>query len=530
MAEFNCRIKPYIQPFERCLALSELRAVAGAEPIPTEVLEGEPTTFKVITNKSRKSLCAELAYWESVGSKTTMKTRQIRSEATSLVARNGVALRDLPNLAPSLLEAKSPNKRCLRYATHGIHEYRGKFFPQLVRAMINMAEVPRDGIVLDPMCGSGTTLVEAVLAGRAAIGLDMNPLSVFISDVKCQVLRCSADKLVAAHDRLAEHVSSNQVAGNSYFSTLSEHDQSYLRSWFDPNVLDELDRIVAGLEQVRPKAIRQFYTLSLSNILRRVSLQKVADLRVRKEKKKLKEGDATKAFLDEIMRVTKLVTAHNAFRGQDGLGMHTVRDSDAKEAAESLEKYIGGIDAVITSPPYATALPYLDTDRLSLIYLGLLARKQHRHRDVSMIGNREVTSRQREEYWAHFEAHKDRLPKSTRLLIEQIDQLNRNADVGFRRKNTSALLSKYFFDMQRVLKAQKSLLRDSGTIFMVVGNNRTTAGGKDIEIRTTDQLAAIGEELGLTLAGRLSMDMLISRDIFRQNAMPSEEILTFQKV
>ena len=40
--------------------------------------------------------------------------------------------------------------------------------------------------MLDPMCGSGTTLVEARLSDRTAYGLDMNPLSVFITDVKCR--------------------------------------------------------------------------------------------------------------------------------------------------------------------------------------------------------------------------------------------------------------------------------------------------------------------------------------------------------
>jgi 16S rRNA G966 N2-methylase RsmD len=76
----------------------------------------------------------------------------------------------------------------LRYASHGIHEYRGKFFPQLVRSLLNITGVDRDSVILDSMCGSGTTLVEAILRGCNSIGLDYNPLSVLMSQAKCDVL------------------------------------------------------------------------------------------------------------------------------------------------------------------------------------------------------------------------------------------------------------------------------------------------------------------------------------------------------
>ena len=97
------------------------------------------------------------------------------------IARNGAAAGALPKTVRMLVPSTLPNKRCLRYATHGLHEYRGKFFPQLVRALMNIARLPEDAVVLDPMCGSGTTLVEARLSGRRSYGLDMNPLSVFVT-------------------------------------------------------------------------------------------------------------------------------------------------------------------------------------------------------------------------------------------------------------------------------------------------------------------------------------------------------------
>ena len=106
-------------------------------------------------------------------------------------------------------------------------------------------------------------------------------------------------------------------------------------------------------------------------------------------------------FLEEARRSTKTVAAFGALCGRGGLGKFSVEEADARLAATALEQLVGKVDVIITSPPYATALPYLDTDRLSLIYLGLLSRREHRSRDTLMIGNREITERTRAAYWGH---------------------------------------------------------------------------------------------------------------------------------
>ena len=274
---------------------------------------------------------------------------------------------------------------------------------------------------------------------------------------------------------------------------------------------------------------RNFHRVCLSNILRSVSLQKNDDLRVRREETKLSVGETTTRFLKEALQSTKTVAAFLAERGRNRTGSHVVDEGDARQAANVLPKLAGKVDAVITSPPYATALPYLDTDRLSLIYLGLLPRKAHRMRDTRMIGNREVTRGCRAEYWAFYEANRSVLPRSTRAMVERIDRLNKAGSVGFRRLNLSALLAKYFFDMREVMQQAFTLLRPGSTMFLIVGNNRTTAGGEPVEIRTADHLEKIAKDLGFEVADKLGMDMLASRDIFRKNAVPSEKILRLDK-
>src|ERR1043166_7454846 len=99
----------------------------------------------------------------------------VAQEAQALLGRRMARLRSLDwNLAQARTQG----------GTHGLHPYPAKFIPQIPRQLI--AELaPRDGsIVLDPFCGSGTTLVEAQAAGLPAFGIDSHPLATLIARVK----------------------------------------------------------------------------------------------------------------------------------------------------------------------------------------------------------------------------------------------------------------------------------------------------------------------------------------------------------
>src|SRR5690606_33878020 len=144
-----------------------------------------------------------------------------------------------------------------------------------------------------------------------------------------------------------------------YFERLPEPDQKYLSSWFDVEVLEALDRISCRLEDCRNGKLRNFFRLCQSNILRKVSWQEEDDLRVRRKKvNSYTFADVIEAFLKEAERNAKHVAALLAVEKRP-LGKCVASIGDIRE----LDRYWGHrCDVVITSPPYATALPYLDTD------------------------------------------------------------------------------------------------------------------------------------------------------------------------
>lgn len=525
------KLKQYIQPFEVELALRELSSLTGIPREEMEARAGDAGFYRIHCTASAEDLAKRLTYWENVADgASAWTTIQSLRESTVNVVRNGIALTTLRTLLPFASDVPLPNRRCLRYGTHGIHEYRGKFFPQLVRSLINISGARPDAVVADPMSGSGTTVVEAVLAGCKGWGLDMNPLSVMLGRTKAQLLSADPQRLVEGYEQLRAELMADapgKPQSRSYFESLPEEDQSYLSSWFSADVLDGLDDIAQAIGRLSDANAKALAKVSLSNIIRSVSWQKDDDLRVRKEIRLDVEIDPKKEFLEEIGRSVRAVLA---FLYQDSPKTSMdfrIQEGDARSCGEFWPD--DSIDVIITSPPYATALPYLDTDRLSLCYLGLLPRPAHRARDKSMIGNREIGDTLRKEYWGRYTEEKHTLPSSVRFLIDRIDELNSGTTVGFRRKNLSSLLAKYFFDMREVLRGMLRALKPGSYAFVVVGNNHTIAGGHRIDIQTARLLQDIAAAEGFDVAVPLSMDMLVSRDIFRTNAMASEEILAFRK-
>jgi hypothetical protein len=92
-------------------------------------------------------------------------------------------------LAPYQDERDSTAFRRLRAAkkttlslSHDLHIYKAKFFPRMVRALINI--YGRGASVFDPFCGSGTALLEAALLGHDAIGIDIDPICEMMSRSK----------------------------------------------------------------------------------------------------------------------------------------------------------------------------------------------------------------------------------------------------------------------------------------------------------------------------------------------------------
>lgn len=522
-SQIYLELKPYIQPFEQVLARAELAGLVPILNIRNPLDELANTSMLISPSAPLEFLKSRLAYWQQAGTIHLQPTQQVLYEISeSLSALNG-------QTSPEVISSILPKARRLRYGPHDLHEYRGKFFPQLVRSLINFSGVPTGSIVLDPTCGSGTTNCEARLLGMETIGVDLNPLSVLIARTKTGILSVSPNRLQVEAQNLIQRLNSSY--SSEVAATWDQKDLQYLERWFDPQSLVEVAHILQCIRACEYPILTDLFKINLSNIIRNISWQKESDLRVRKEITDYEPGTAQKRFQEELDRqLAKLLpflqVAHQA-RPATEFHSYKIIEGNTKDIDSLFPAQVGQCDVLITSPPYATALPYIDTDRLSLIVLGLLPREAHRDREFTMIGNREVLESQRQILWSQYQEQRTELPNTVCKFIDDLAHVYHGDTVGFRRRNLPALLAKYFLDMAQAMKKAREMMKPDSYAFYVVGNNSTRVNGKRLEIPTDQFLWEIGKKVGWHQEKMLDMELLPSRDIFKKNRGTAEQILVF---
>jgi hypothetical protein len=155
------------------------------------------------------------------------------------------------------------------YASHNFHAFPAKFPPQLPRKFIEGLTEPGD-VVLDPMVGSGTTIVEAFLAGRRGIGFDIDPMALRLCKVKVTPLALEGTARVGKQV-LHRAQESWQQDGTELRQQLSarfeEAERKFLDYWFLPSTQLELIALIREIERVQDPNIREFLELAFSAII-----------------------------------------------------------------------------------------------------------------------------------------------------------------------------------------------------------------------------------------------------------------------
>ena len=419
------------------------------------------------------------------------------------------------------------NRQVTRYSAHGLHEYRGKFNPQVVRAIGNILKWEPAQWVLDPFCGSGTTLLEATHIGWNAIGTDMNPLAVLIANAKLTAFNTPpallAQECEALSDRLA--AASNRADWKDH---LPEPD--YLAKWFPEKVLRQLREILFAIRETRPKPLQDVFRVILSDICREVSLQDPGDLRIRRRKDPADNYPAMEMFLASLrVKIGSIIRARKTIHPKSGtLQLALVADTrDSVGEVKVLLREHGRkvFDGAITSPPYSTAMPYLDTQRLSLALLGLIPAKDLRIDEKKLIGNREILDKDRLFLELQLRSNTAGLPEGVIKFCKHLLEVADHKTHGFRRRNVPALVYKYLTDMDQMFKSVRMLIRKGGSYALLVGKNTTTLRGEKIQIETPQLLADVAVSRGWLVEEKLSFETYQRFDMHRSNSIREEVLL-----
>ncbi len=418
-------------------------------------------------------------------------------------------------------------RQSTRYSVHGMHEYKGKFNPQMVRGMLNILDIPSNAQVFDPFSGSGTALVECSHVGMKAIGCDVNPLAVYISNAKLKALATPESTLRLLFLKLAD--SFEQQEGNLVRDAAGDDERAkYLQSWFDGDILSTIERLKLLVLDTVPEYSDIFLVLA-SNLLRDYSLQEPTDLRIRRRYTPYPSQTFWKAFRQ---KVTHFLDNLGSVQRVTGVCQHQnhayLYDSRGLDRAPSPIKSRARYHVAITSPPYATALPYIDTQRLSLVWLGLVLPGDIGNLEAYLTGSREFIQDQKKVWQAALTDNIQQLPAS---MHEYCLGLQRavSAKDGFRRQSVPALMYRYLSNMRDVFQSLLPLMRESAPFALIVGHNRTTLGGQCYDINTPDLLREIATSCGWSYVESIALQTYQRYSIHQANAVQAETLLIVRK-
>jgi hypothetical protein len=259
---------------------------------------------------------------------------------------------DLPNYVHLLQSDWTFADSFTRGATHGIHPYPAKFIPQIPRSLI-AALYPNDGTaVLDPFCGSGTTLVEAAIRGVPSIGVDLHPLACLISKVKVTPLTRS---LSAA---------ANELLGQLRDEALPVIPG--LDHWFAHDIQRALSSIRCGIDRESDSDVRDALSVAFSSIVVRVSRQE-SDTRYAAVDNAFTPADVRRCFHQAAQSIDAALasTWDGLFRPGPVRVIH-------KDVLTVTPADIGTpVSLVVTSPPYPNAYEYWLYHKYRMYWLGM---------------------------------------------------------------------------------------------------------------------------------------------------------------
>ncbi len=290
--------------------------------------------------------------------------------------------------------------------THPVHTYPARMHPATSRRLIAlvMDGLPAGSLLVDPFCGSGTTLVEARAANVKALGADLSPLAVMIARAKTWTVAPSRRRtlLDLAHRIAGEVLAAGKAARRA------GHEPSKMRKpqgfdpnardrriapWFLPHVRRELEDIAARVDAVRGKdpELGEILTVVLSAILYKVS-KRASDTDPTKVDRAVGRGFPARLFAQRA----ELLCAGLDDLAQSRMAPPEIFEQDARQLGSIVGP--GAASAIVTSPPYPGTYDYAETQRLRFDFLSL----RHRAFYDGEIGTRRgfaASSRDAQDRW-----------------------------------------------------------------------------------------------------------------------------------
>jgi DNA modification methylase len=228
------------------------------------------------------------------------------------------------------------------------------------------AFVAEGDTVLDPFCGSGTVLIEAMIARRRAVGTDLSPIAVLLARAKTRPRsKRQLEALVEYARTCAAHADERRKAKAGATQRFPPEDTVL----FEPHVLLELDSLREAVARISDSPTRDDLWLVLSALLVKLS-KKRGDTSHAIDTRRTAAGYTAKLFVKKTEELSRRLAEFTALLGTPTPPPSQVAVDDATRLV-ALKKLGARIDGIVTSPPYAATYDYVAHHALRMRWLGL---------------------------------------------------------------------------------------------------------------------------------------------------------------
>lgn len=338
------------------------------------------------------------------------------------------------------------------YLTHNIHKYPAKFIPHIPSWAMSKYLKNEGNLVFDPFCGSGTTLVEAILHSHDCVGIDIDPLAVLISKVK--TTKIDSQKLIKIKKDVIKSIKTPP-------KELFKPEIETLDHWFNDQAIHDLGLLRSIIEEYKDdKDIYDFLIVTLSSIIRKVSNADDQSQKTYVSHTNIKNPPPVlPLFVKRLNLYSDRLT--ELFEKVNNDKRVLISKMDSRDLTSFWEKNdLNKADLAVTSPPYIKAIDYIYNQMAEYFWIGdlfgLETQKKQNVYKTGYIGTKQVGAK----------IYKGKLPRTG---IDEIDSLVLN----IKEKNVkyAYIVAKFFVDMEKNFEEVTKILKDNGHYVMVIGNN-----------------------------------------------------------
>ena len=411
-------------------------------------------------------------------------------------------------------------------AVHGWYRFVLSFPSHLVRDYLDTFGVDSTQRVLDPFCGTGTTLVECKKLGIPSVGIERNPMAGFASRAKVdwsvdpEALVSHAREVARRARESLRREGIDDLGVAPLFQTGGQRTAALrtlppdrigllLKNSISPLPLHKTLVLLDTLEKHRDDTVYAHERLALAAAL----VSEIGNLHFGPEVGVGRVQEDAPVVGPWLERIRRMADDLGTLRAQAGTEA-TVHLADSREAEELLEP--SSIDAVITSPPYPNEKDYTRTTRLESVLLGFIRSKQ----ELRGLKQGLVRSNTRSVYKADADDALVEEHEGIQRIARRIEQrrIEQGKTSGFERQY-ARVTKLYFGGMVRHLSGLRSRLRPGARLAYVVGDQ---ASYLRVMIRTGQILGELAQGLGYELT---AIDLFRTRIATASRQQLREEVV-----